>query len=379
MLTTMPRRPAFPRRFAGMSLVELMVGMVIGLIGIVIITHLYLVNEEYKRSTTGSGTAQVNGAIALFSLERDVRMSGYGIAHSNALGCSCAGAGCSPVQYFYNNVYSYPPAGAAAGALQALNFVPVMITQGFAGTTDALTVLYSGSQQRMLPGTLQENMPNAGSNFKVDGTTGYAVGDMVVVAQGANCVMAQVTAIQTGASQIEHTANTRNPAAGGTLNSFTQGASVFNLGKPVWRQYSVASNQLQVQDLFGLPAGVAAQPIVEDIVDLQAEYGKDDGVAGGTADDGLVDSWDTVVPTTVAGWRRVLAIRIGVLARSGNFERPATPGGACTATTATPTWSGSATAGGVSVFTLPDGLPSCYKYRVFETVIPLRNMIWLPI
>jgi large subunit ribosomal protein L9 len=37
------------------------------------------------------------------------------------------------------------------------------------------------------------------------------------------------------------------------------------------------------------------------------------------------------------------------------------------------------TAGGVSVFTLPDGLPSCYKYRVFETVIPLRNMIWLPI
>ena len=81
-----------------------MVGMLIGLIGIVIITHLYLVNEAYKRSTTGSGSAQVNGAIALFSLERDVRMSGYGFAHSGALGCTCAGAGCSPVQYFYNNV-----------------------------------------------------------------------------------------------------------------------------------------------------------------------------------------------------------------------------------------------------------------------------------
>ena len=23
-------------------------------------------------------------------------------------------------------------------------------------------------------------------------------------------------------------------------------------------------------------------------------------------------------------------------------------------------------------------LPSCYKYRVFETIIPLRNMIWRP-
>jgi hypothetical protein len=27
---------------------------------------------------------------------------------------------------------------------------------------------------------------------------------------------------------------------------------------------------------------------------------------------------------------------------------------------------------------VPGGLPSCYKYRVFETVIPLRNMIWRP-
>ena len=53
-------------RQSGMSLVELMVGMAIGLIGITIITHLYLVNEKYKRSTTGSGTAQVNGAIALY-------------------------------------------------------------------------------------------------------------------------------------------------------------------------------------------------------------------------------------------------------------------------------------------------------------------------
>lgn len=372
-------RASFPRRTAGMSLVELMVAMVIGLIGIVIITHLYLVNENYKRSTTGSGEAQVNGAIALFTLERDVRMSGYGFAHSGALGCTCAGAGCSPVQYFYNNVYSFPPAGAAAGALTSMTLAPILISQSFAGTTDAITVLYSSNQLRMLPGTIQENMANAGSNYKVDGTTGYTVGDMLIVAQGTNCAMSQVTAIQTAAAQLEHTVNTRNPTAGGTLPTFTQGALVFNMGTPVWRQYSIVANKLQLQDLFGLPAGTAAQSIVDDIVDLQAEYGKDDGVSGGTADDGLVDSWDTVVPTTAAGWRRVLAVRIGVLTRSGNFERPATPGGACTQTTATPTWAGSATAGGVSVFTLPDGVPSCYKYRVFETVIPLRNMIWLPI
>jgi len=25
---------------------------------------------------------------------------------------------------------------------------------------------------------------------------------------------------------------------------------------------------------------------------------------------------------------------------------------------------------------VPGGIPSCYKYRVFETVVPLRNMLW---
>ena len=38
-------------RESGMSLVELMVGMAVGLIGIVIIAHLYVTNEKYKRST----------------------------------------------------------------------------------------------------------------------------------------------------------------------------------------------------------------------------------------------------------------------------------------------------------------------------------------
>lgn len=363
----------------GMSLIELMVGMAIGLIGIVIITHLYLVNEEYKRSTTGSGQSQVNGAIALFSLERDVRMSGYGFAHTGALGCTCGGAGCSPVQYFYNNVYSYPPGAAAVGALEPLTMAPILISQGFAGTTDGLTVLYSGNQTRMLPGTVQENMATSGANYKVDGISGYSSGDMIVVAQGATCVMSQISAAPGGDSTLQHAASLRNPTAGGAFPAFTAGALVFDLGTPVWRRYSIASNRLQVQDLFGLPAGTAAQAIVDDIVDLQAEYGVDDGVSGGTADDGLVDSWTTTVPTTAGGWRRVLAVRIGVLSRSGNYERPAVAGGACAATTATPVWSGSATAGAVSVFTIPDGLPSCYKYRVFETVIPLRNMIWLPI
>ena len=148
----------FRARQAGMSLMELMVGMTVGLIGIVIITHLYLKNEEYKRSTSGAGTAQVNGAIALYSLERDLRMAGFGFNNAAALGCNCTGANCSPVQYYYNGSYSTPP-GPAGGTLPPLTFAPVVITDN-TGAPDAITVLFGSDPDRMFPSTLSESMPS---------------------------------------------------------------------------------------------------------------------------------------------------------------------------------------------------------------------------
>ena len=62
-------------------------------------------------------------------------------------------------------------------------------------------------------------------------------------------------------------------------------------------------------------------------------------------------------------------MRMAVLARIGVYEKPT--GGVCTATTVAPTWAGGS-------FIVPEGLPSCYRYRVFETVVPLRDQIWHP-
>ena len=56
-------------------------------------------------------------------------------------------------------------------------------------------------------------------------------------------------------------------------------------------------------------------------------------------------------------------------------------GGACDTTTAAPTWSG--TAFGVAPFGFQTSLDlsadanwQCYRYKAFETSIPLRNWIW---
>jgi type IV pilus assembly protein PilW len=349
----------------GMSLVEILVGMAIGLIGIVLINEAQIVFEGYKRSTTGAGEAQVNGALALYSVERDLRMAGAGIAASAAFNCTY-------VQWQHNGTFSIPP---AASTLPTIYMAPVRIIET-AGAPDQIFLLSGSATNRMVPAQVQQAVGAFGAQLTLDNGYGFATGDMLIVENASTCTLTQVN-------------NTPDPAATGKLghdnstgsvynidpaaNSFGgvgTGSLVMNIGAaPIIRTYSIVSNSLQVADALTIATGGAALTVVNDIVDLQAEYGKDDGSNGGTADDGAVDGYDSIAPTTSAGWKRVLAIRMGVLARSQNYEKPDPTTGACSATAAAPTWAGGA-------FTMPDGVPSCYKYRVFETVVPMRNMIW---
>ena len=120
-----------------------------------------------------------------------------------------------------------------------------------------------------------------------------------------------------------------NPAAGSTLPTFSAGAYVFNIGiTPVWRTYSVLTTanayKLQVADVLRVIDGSAPTPlqIVDDIVDIQAEYGRDANNDGRVAD----TEWSPTTPANAAEWQQVLAIRVGVLARSGNYEQTGSAG-----------------------------------------------------
>jgi type IV pilus assembly protein PilW len=361
---------------SGMSLMEILIAMAIGLIGIVVITQTYLVNENYKRSTTSAGGAQTSGALALFSIEREARMSGWGISWGAALGCS-------NIQWYYNGDYSNPP----GGGLPALTLAPVVIADGGAGP-DTVTIMYGSGTERVIPATLSKTMPTSSAELEVDNPQGFSdtPGDMVLVVQGGTCAMTQITQVQAAAGHLQHgpavTAPYNPPGGGSLLPAFSAGAEVFNLGRPVVNVYSINSNALQLASLFSATSSTVVPAytptpfsIVDNIVDLQAEYGKDDGAGGGTPNDGIVDGYDNVTPVNGVEWQQVLSVRIGVLARSEFFVKPDTPGGNCTATTATPAWAGGnfPALGDLTVVANP---ARCYGYRVFETVVPLRNMIW---
>ena len=349
---------------AGMSLVEVMVAMVIGLIGIIIITQAYITSDNFNKSTLGEGGAQVNGLLGLYAIERDARMAGYGINHSNALACGAVG-------WYYNGNHS--PNIQVGSPLSNIVIAPVYINTNADPTIpDQLTIMFSSDMERAVP-TSVISFASAIPQLTVDGTTGFGSGDFVLVAKRATagaCSMVRISSAPTVTQMqfLPGASTLNNPAAWGSLTGgYTTNDLVYNLGTPIVRTYYIAGSKLLVADALAQAAGAAASEIVDGVVDFRVQYGKD------TNNDTQVDTWDQTAPTTSAGWQQVQVIRMGLLARIGNYERP-TAGTDCDATTTQQSWiGGDFEAVDTTTSTSQD---RCYRYRTFETVVPLRNMIW---
>ncbi len=355
------------RRSAGFSLVELMVAMLIGLFGTIVIFQVFSLSERQRRLTAGASDAQQNGLLALYSIEREARVAGYGFSYPPLLGCS---------------VTSHDQTGPRDFTFL---LTAAQITDGAAGAPDALTFAYGNSGVLVSPAKLFGASAVGAVASQVDNPYGYNRGDLIVIGQaGAGCVLREITANPANNAtsfQLDHVpgnytaqsgigAASRYNKAGGLPIAFAEwdnvastGGRLFSLGnRPVVGTYSVAGNQLVYQNVLTSTAGT---PIVDGIVQLQAQYGRD------TNTDGIVDVWQaTPAPATAADWQGVIALRMAVVARSVDRERP-TVDGPCSSTTTGLTWAGGA-------ITLTDPEWQCYRYRVFETKVPIRNLIWLP-
>ena len=137
MIPPFRRLPFGKRSVRGVTLVELLVGMTIGLLSVVIITQVMAVSEEQKRTTSSGSDAQVNGALALSSLQREIRMAGYGLVGAPyAAGCEIRGATAT---------------GPLAGEAEDWILTPVRIEQGADGAPDTIRVMRSNSKSYAVP------------------------------------------------------------------------------------------------------------------------------------------------------------------------------------------------------------------------------------
>ena len=354
----------------GMMIMELMIGLVIGLLTALAITVVLSVSEGQRRATMSGEDAQVSGALALHALQRDIRRAGYGFAaNPAALGCPIVG----------QQVGSVAPPTVLA---------PVTITQGTAGLPDTIQLLSSSKQGVSVPVFVTENHGPTLTTFTVRSSFSIAANDWLVAVPEVwsdptnRCTFFKPTAVSStsGAAwtTITHAdLSTYSPAAGYPAKSY-----LVNLGPTVARRtYSISDSTvspyvaaLQVTDF---PAA-AASDVFPEIVNLRAFYGKD------TNGDGAIDAYDATTPTTAAGWRQILGVRVALVARSTQMEKEnVTAAGNVewdvgTAISIAGTVACSSGSGGQCLQIKVDHLPDWqrYRYKVFDTLIPLRNILW---
>jgi type IV pilus assembly protein PilW len=367
------------RRTGGFSLVEIMVGIAIGLIGALVIMQVSAIFEGRKRTTTGGADAQINGSAALHTVERDVRKAGYGISVPGAVGCAVR-------RYF----------GGAELTAPVFSLTPVEITKGAGGRPDAIRTIASSKDGWSVPNRITSDHPAQGGSLFLNTTLGMDAGDMLVAYEpGRTCTLMQATEVDSADVEVVHAATSPwNPDGASSVfpaDGYSIEALVFNLGSVSDRTYSIDGNSnLLLTEHVSASNTNTTRALASDIVHLQAEYGFD--TRAGTIADLRVDTWSGVMIDADSSGSvgdsgdkgRIAAVRMAVVSRSAIVEKPRADG-TCDITISaaipgraanSPSWAG----GAIDVSRNPDGTPNpnwqCHRYKVHETVTPLRNLIW---
>lgn len=370
--------PAPLVRSSGFSLVDLMIGIAIGLLGALAVTKVMIDFNERRNTSVQLIETQNNGVMASYLLERDLGPAGYGLMQLQ---------NCSQIQWYYATT----PSANVVGQIP-LSTLPVSITTNGATGSDTITIQYASNAAGVPSATLTQTQATFTDPYNVATIAGYAIGDQIVADSDNVCTLSQVTAVNNVSFTISHDQtdplapgqtpfnpgatlpNTTNPwyADSASTTQATSanllaksGTQLINLGQFVSKRYSVGANVLNA----GTFPSYADTTLVDGIVLLKAQYGRD------TGGDGTVDVWSSPAAftpnNTTAG--QVVAIRIGIVARSPLLEKD-TIAQENPLTILPETAPG---AGDAVTYTIPTTASSNhYRYKAYTTIVPLRNVIW---
>lgn len=298
------------QRMGGFSLIELMIGMLLGLIVTAAAIGIFTSNSNTQRATESLGRIQENARVAFELMARDVREGAGNICSRNLPLANVLGnAGAvwwssGPAIQGFDDGQAFPDAGFGAGAGQRIN-----------GTDAIQLVSTSGSgftvaSHNPAPSTAQFTLNTAAH--------GLVAGDILIA-----CDTRQVSIFQMSSAAVTHT------EAGGTPGNCTTGLGFtdpidcstagqqyqFGANAQVARlravRWYVANNgrggrslyQAALRNGTGTP-GVTVEEVAEGVTDLQFEYLP-------------VDAAAYVAATAVTDWAQVAGVRITVTLRGG--------------------------------------------------------------
>jgi type IV pilus assembly protein PilW len=356
---------AGPRSQRGVSIIELMVGMVIALlVGLVAASTAMVFTASQRQGVSAAGAATSSNS-TMASIKEEVAQAGLG--------------------FFGDAAYLCPVLNFSVGAtnFSSAAFSPLQITR--AGNFDQLDFLYAdqvaGGASVMARTINGISSVELASFLPVNAVT---LGQAILLSpDGPNlgvlpCTVRSVTAVAPFADPVGQTLSFAGAGTGSRHNEVNFGAApayvaktrVTLLGNLDWRRYRVLNGNL-VADR-PLVAGDTPSVLVRNVVAFQVEYGVVADVAGSTGFAG----WQAPAgagwaPLSAANVARLRAVRIGLLTRSAQPEKPNETSGVCEATTASPLLFEDR-----DPITVPNAGTidwKCFRYRTASTVVPLRN------
>ena len=361
------RAAASCRCTRGFSLVETLVGLLIGLLGVLMIMKVATLFQERRHGAVAGSQASGQGAIAAYGLERELRRAGY------ALG---AAVGCR-LQRFLD--------GAPLAAMQ---LAPVTISANSSGG-DVLVLRFGSQPAAVQHVRIAQPHPAGATLIALPGTAGMKVADQVIVFEpGRDCLLLEISAIDADAGIHHAPAASRwnaLPASAGSAASggeYTSAAALINVGQLHMTEFAVQDGNLQRRRYRPATNDWNTEVVATGILMLKAQYGFD--ARPGITPDKQLTSWSSnLIDANGDGiadagdLQRIVAVRIAMLAQAGAREKPGPAG--CDITTTRPQWQQGTLDGSVAAAEFPmDEISDwqCYRYQVFENIVPLRNMLW---
>ncbi|MDF2867049.1 MAG: pilW [Gammaproteobacteria bacterium] len=344
---------------AGVGLIDILIGLFISSLVLITVYASLVFFDASKRTAVSGNSAFANAISGLYLIGYDVKNAGLGLMANRSIYCG-------QFNIYYN------------GTVKANNTVipPIAIEEGV-DNPDKITILYGESIYSGAPAKIISNMSSPSAPVTVNASTKEFVSNQVLLASAEPnqpCTLIAATGLNDNgnSSEILHThASPYNPADPTTVftNALTyqNGGYVINVQKLRWLTWQVNNGVLEVVDrLTG-----TTEVVADNIIELQAQYGIAD------ANSTTITQW---VNASDSDWQnlnkarmaRIRAVRIAIIARSPQKEKPSVSGAACDATTVAPLpWPGGDR---VDISENPDW--RCYRYLVLKTVFQLNNIVW---
>lgn len=380
----------------GMTLVELLVSMVIGLTVTLVVSTLLVAGENHKRTTTSTNDAEQTGAYAFYALDRALRGAGSAIAESafpsdvGVMSCRLnAGT-------FLPRTTAFPAPFATAflgGAPSTLRVAPLLIGKNQSDNTASDVIVVMGGSGAGGGVSRAINGIGGTTSLVLESNVGFSQYDMAIVSQPGttDCLLEEVSSVSsppaltllstypyytTGATTTlatlaASTATYVTPIGNAQANNVQ--FEMFGVGtNDTLYSYDLLQNQLKVQGT----GTDTSQAIADGVIQMNAIYGIQGtgtpGVIGAWADPSVAAGYDiTTVMTTPATMESIIAVHVALIVRGEYYDK-----NIVSPTTLT-IFSGYTNAAAASLsrsVAVPD---RHYRYRVFEFTVPLRNMLLL--